>query len=566
MRWSSCARLDHCTARSAPLGTAFFRRKLCSDASQSYRHTRNVGIIAHIDAGKTTTTERMLLLAGVTRAAGSVDDGDTVTDHLDQERERGITIQAAAVSFDWRAHHINLIDTPGHVDFTIEVERSTRVLDGAALIVDAVAGAQAQTETVWRQARAHGIPAVAMVNKMDREGADFDAAVASLEARLGLTALPVQLPLPAAAGGATGGGAGVGGAAGGAVDLIDLCVLSYWPSDDDAAGTGGRARRGAPLRLERRSLPSESAGAATADEREGAAQLGSLSLDDVYAARASLVERVAELDPEGSVATSYLEEENVSGVELREAIRGLTLSGVAVPTLCGAALRGVGVEPLLDAITAYLPSPADRPTPTLSPPAANTHADASGTGGTGGAGGTGGGASGAPVELAHAASAVALAFKVVHDARTKKPVVWLRVYNGVFAPSDTCVNARSGVGERLQRLHALRGDEATEVLHAPAGSIVAATGLKSTRTGDTLLLQPQPGCHELTLPALTPPNPVFFSAIETASASQQGQLDAALAAICLEDPSVVVRNDPVSGQHDSHSARTATTRSVPRAR
>ena len=472
-------------------------------ACSTLARTRNVGIIAHIDSGKTTTTERMLLLAGVTRAAGSVDDGDTVTDHLEQERERGITIQAAAVSFGWRNHGINLIDTPGHVDFTIEVERSARVLDGAALLVDAVAGAQAQTETVWRQARAHNVPAVAFVNKMDREGADFDEAVASLEARLGLTALPLQRPIAISGG---------GNAASAAVDLVDWSLIQYSESSS-SSNTGGRAQRGAALTLERIPLGDG-----------GTDVLSSAALEEAQAARESLIERIAELDPDGPVAELYLEEAQVGADDLRSAIRKLTLSNLGVPTMCGSSLKGYGVEPLLDAIISYLPSPADLEMPVLS------------------------NGSEKAVALNDAADGVALAFKVVHDLRSKKPIVWLRVYSGELNASDTLHNTRTGGSERLLRLHTIQGEDAMDVRTAGRGSIVAASGLKSTQTGDTLLLSPSSGCNEMRLPGLITPTPVFFTAIETESASQQTALDEAIRCICLEDPSITVRQDANTGQ------------------
>ena len=283
------ARCAPTAAARTPLGAP--SRRLSARA-EALTKTRNVGIIAHIDAGKTTTTERMLLLAGVTRAAGEVDSGDTVMDFMTEERERGITIQAAATSFDWDGHSLNLIDTPGHVDFTIEVERTTRVIDGAVLIVDAVAGAQAQTETVWRQACAHTIPAVAFINKMDREGANFDAAVASLEERLQLTPLPLQLPLLEADGSCVG-----------AVDLCTLESLRYSAPDDSTA-----ARRKQGLVMRRSALE-------PSDETEG--QL----LEEARAARAALVERVAELEGEGEVAELYLEEADVPPPLLHAAIR-----------------------------------------------------------------------------------------------------------------------------------------------------------------------------------------------------------------------------------------------------
>ena len=313
-------------------------RGMCDHA-----RVRNVGIIAHIDAGKTTTTERMLLLSGVTRSAGRVDSGDTVMDFMEQERERGITIQAAATSFHWGDHTFNLIDTPGHVDFTIEVERSTRVLDGAVLIVDAVAGSQAQTETVWRQARAHSLPAVAFINKMDREGADFPAAVASLEERLAqLMALPIQMPVRDAA-----------GAFVGAVDLCELELLRYERADPSH---GTRADGDVLVRARLLEGGSGWEGAEAGLEEEA------------IAARAALVERVADLEDDGEVAELFLEDQPVPAQTLRAALRRLTLSGDGVPVLCGASLHGNGVEALLDAVGNYLPAPSERPRPVLLPP------------------------------------------------------------------------------------------------------------------------------------------------------------------------------------------------------
>ena len=339
------------------------------------RPIRNVGIIAHIDAGKTTTTERMLLLAGVTRNAGNVDSGDTVMDFMEQERDRGITIQAAATSFSWAGHDINLIDTPGHVDFTIEVERSTRVLDGAVLIVDAVAGSQAQTETVWRQARAHGVPAVAFINKMDREGSDFDAAIVSLEERLHqLNPIPVQIPLRDSKGKFVG-----------AVDLCDLEVLRYDdPAKSDASSQARQSvRQGLELVRERLFVSSDSG-----------AEVTPALVEEAREARVLLVERVADLDGDGKVAELFLDDKEVPAQTLREALRSLTLSGVAVPVLCGASLHGVGVEALLDAVTLFLPTPAERPVPLLFPSDHAGDQDSEG------------------VSSADAARAVALAFKV----------------------------------------------------------------------------------------------------------------------------------------------------------
>jgi elongation factor G len=478
----------------------------------------------------------MLLMAGVTRVAGSVDDGDTVTDHLDQERERGITIQAAAVSFAWHAHTLNLLDTPGHVDFTIEVERATRVLDGAALIVDAVSGAQAQTVKVWRQARVHGVSAVAFVNKMDREGADYAAAIGSLEARLGLTVLSVQLPLPGISGATT---------SSNTIDLVDSALPTYFGDGSSSSSTGGGAPR---LRLERTPLVETVDGIALTGSAQPRIKNGAdspltrLSLE-AQAARATLVERVAELEVDGPVAELYLGELPVPPHELRTAIRRLTMAGVAVPALCGVAIRGIGVEQLLDAICAYLPSPADRPPPALGlPPASSSTrrapADCSNeyVHGAAQTWDQSNGSSGKEVKVSAAAEAVALAFKVVHDTRTRKPVVWLRVYSGFLSASNVVRNSRTGVNERIMALHTLAGEQTIELYEAGPGAICAATGPRSTRTGDTLLLRPNAGCYELLLPPLAAPAPVFYIAVETGSKSQQGALEAAINALCLEDP------------------------------
>ncbi|EOD30267.1 putative mitochondrial elongation factor, partial [Emiliania huxleyi CCMP1516] len=371
------------------------RRGVCRLSTRLFGsgNTRNVGIIAHIDAGKTTTTERMLLLAGAVHAAGEVDSGDTVTDFLEQERERGITIQSAATSFGWRGAAVSLIDTPGHIDFTVEVERAVRVLDGAVLIVDAVAGAQAQTETVWRQARRHGVPAVAFVNKMDREGADWESAASSLATRLQLRPLRLQLPLYEPAGTADGAQHFVG-----AVDLVSGVAMRWRPRGAQL-GTGSRSEV-CDLEL--------TAAAAAACEAASSAGLALLQAEGEAAvceaaeeARAALVEEVAELDPDGEVADLFLAEEAVPAATLAAAIRQLALCSAAVPTLCGASLRGVGVEPLLDAVAAYLPSAEERPAPLLSPEGGGGGEGGGGEGGGGeGGGGGSGAASGVPLAAA----------------------------------------------------------------------------------------------------------------------------------------------------------------------
>ncbi len=462
---ASCRRT---CARLAPAARAAGRRALCTATA------RNVGIIAHIDAGKTTTTERMLLLAGVSRAAGQVDAGDTVMDFMEQERTRGITIQAAATTFGWAGHEISLIDTPGHVDFMVEVERTVRVLDGAALVVDAVAGVQAQTGTVWAQAREHAVPAVAFVNKMDRDGADLRGAADSLAERLRVTPLLVQMPL-------TDGG----GTFAGVVDLLEL-VSMRWAEPESAAGK--RVARGAARELLTQPLLGSALGEKIAESAD--------VVERALAARAELVEAVAELEPDGEVAECFLAEENVPPAQLRAALRRLAASGAAVPTLCGASLHGVGVEPLLDAIVAYLPAPHERPPATL------RHADAAAP------------AAPAGKPLADAAEAVALAFKVVHEPRSRKPLVWLRVYHGAVRAAEPLHNSRLGEPERPTRLVRIHGPHTVDVDAAGEGSIVAALGLKNTRTGDTLMLRPAAHAENARLQGVRVPPPVFFCALE----------------------------------------------------
>ncbi|KAJ1626552.1 P-loop containing nucleoside triphosphate hydrolase protein [Pavlovales sp. CCMP2436] len=463
--------------------------------------TRNFGIIAHIDAGKTTTTERLLLCAGAIRRAGDVDKGSTVTDFLEEERERGITIQSAAVSLGWRGYALNLIDTPGHVDFTIEVERALRVLDGVVLVIDAVAGVQAQTETVWRQARTQGLPAIAFINKLDRDGASFDRALGSLQTRLGVRPLALQLPL--------------GEGAERVVDLVQMRALEWVPGPLPV-GRSKQTRPNPPVLCE---WPLAEAPFATPE-----------LLARATARRLALTEAVAELDDE--FAEAYLGADEPAAIVaelLGAALRRVTLSGSAVPALCGSALRSMGLEPLLDAAVALLPAPTDRPTPTLRVAGAAPDAP--------------------PAPTLQAPAGVALAFKVVHDFK-RRPIVFARVYSGELRAKGALVNSSAGVLERPSGIFRIEGDryEPLEVVHT--GEIVAFAGLKQTATGDTLLCASGGFGAGLALPnadahAL---DPVFFVALEADSASQHAALDAALSCLTLEDPSLHVRASRETGQ------------------
>ena len=295
--------------------------------SSSIHTIRNVGVVAHIDAGKTTTTEQMLFICGQTKSVGRVDTGDTVMDFLPQERERGITISSAAISFEWKNHHINLIDTPGHVDFTVEVERSARVLDGAIVIVDAVSGVQAQTRTVWKQTKKQSIPAIAFVNKMDRDGASFEQAVQSIRKKLGANAVPIQMPMT-----------GNEGAFHGVIDLISLSKMTF----DNTSSSSSRSPKSPVV--------------------EPLNDTSSSQYVEAIIARKAMMESIAEVDE--VIMEKYLESDDGSTLTTTDLIAGIRracLKGDMVPTVCGASLRGKGVEPLLDSLTAFLPSPLDRP-------------------------------------------------------------------------------------------------------------------------------------------------------------------------------------------------------------
>ncbi|MET9575052.1 elongation factor G [Streptomyces massasporeus] len=431
---------------------------------------RNLGILAHVDAGKTTVTERILFATGTTHKRGEVHDGTTVTDFDPQERDRGITIFAAAVSCAWDGHRINLIDTPGHVDFADEVERALRVLDGAVAVFDAVAGVEPQSESVWRQADRHGVPRIAFVNKMDRAGADLDAAVASIRERLHPAPLVVQLPI------------GAEDTFTGVVDLVRMRALLW----DD----GGS--------VEETPVP------------DGLR-------DEAAARRRALEEAVAELHP--GALEEFCDTGTLSEGTLTAALREVTRDGDGVVVLCGSAYRNRGVEPLLDAVLAYLPSPLDVP------PVRGTHE---------------GEEQARPADPA--APAAALAFKV-HATPTGR-LTYLRIYSGTIEKGDTLWDATARRTERIGRILRVQADRHAPLDRAVAGDIVAVVGLKSARAGSTLCAPGAP----LVLEPPGVPEPVVSVAVESRRAGDTDRLASGLARLTEEDPSLVVRTDPETGQ------------------
>ncbi|WP_409468359.1 elongation factor G [Streptomyces sp. HC307] len=432
---------------------------------------RNLGILAHVDAGKTTVTERILYATGTTHRRGEVHDGTTVTDFDPQERDRGITIFAAAVSCDWDGHRINLIDTPGHVDFADEVERSLRVLDGAVAVFDAVAGVEPQSESVWRQADRHGVPRIAFVNKLDRAGADLDTAVASIRERLHAAPLVVQLPI-----GAEDGFTGV-------VDLVRMWAL-VWTD-------GAEAVVEEPVPQELR--------------------------DEALRRRRLLEEAVAELHP--AALEEFCDQETLTAATLASALRDLTRTGDGVVVLCGSAYRNRGIEPLLDAVVSYLPSPLDVP------PVRGT-------------------LDGVEQERAADPDAplAALAFKVSATATGR--LTYLRLYSGTIEKGDTVWDAGARRSERIGRILRVQADRHAQVERAVAGDIVAVVGLKSARAGSTLCAPHAP----LVLEPPSVADPVVTVAVEAARSTDTDRLATALARLAEEDPSLVVRTDPETGQ------------------
>ena len=439
-------------------------------------NVRNIGIVAHIDAGKTTTTERILFYTQKIHKHGDVHDGNTTTDFMVQERERGITIQSAAVSCEWKGHAINIIDTPGHVDFTMEVERSLRVLDGAVCVFCAVGGVQPQSETVWRQADRYAVPRVAFVNKMDRMGANFTRVVEELREKLKANAVPVELPI-----GKEEGFVGV-------IDLLEMKGIVYDEKTDGKNFTVG-------------DIPAE-------------------LKDDAELARAELCEKVADLD-EG-VMEAYLENGDLTSEELKGALRRLVVANKIVPVLCGTSLRDKGVQPLLDAVAWYLPSPKDRP------PVVATDLK-----------------SGEPVTRQQKDSELltALVFKIATDPFVGR-LFFVRVYGGVLKKGANVFNPRTRKRERVMKIVRLFADDQIEVDQLSAGDIGALVGLKEATTGDTLCAEMKP-CH---LERITAPQPVMFLAIEPKSGADKDKLVDSMKALAAEDPTCQFRENEETGQ------------------
>ncbi|MBI4213816.1 MAG: elongation factor G [Chloroflexi bacterium] len=436
---------------------------------------RNIGVIAHIDAGKTTTTERILYFTGKIYKIGEVHEGTAVMDWMAQERERGITITAAATSAEWRDHIINIIDTPGHVDFTVEVERSLRVLDGGVVVFDGVAGVEPQSETVWRQADKYGVPRICFVNKMDRTGADFYRTFAMISERLGAQPVAIQLPI------------GIEAAFEGIVDLLSLKALVWGPDPDTPP--------------EEKPIPAS-------------------MVSEVEQMRGALVERIVELDEH--LLHQYLEGHDIPVELLKAALRRATIDGKLTPILCGSSLKNKGVQPLLDAIVDYLPSPLDVP------PVAGVHPR------------TG------EIEARRAVPEeplAALAFKIVSDPFVGK-LAYIRVYSGVLKSGSYVYNSTKDERERISRLLKMHANHREDVEAIFPGDIAAAVGLKVTVTGDTLCDSEKP----LILETIRFPEPVISVSIEPRTKQDQDRMVMALGRLGEEDPTFRIRTDEETGQ------------------
>lgn len=438
--------------------------------------TRNIGIMAHIDAGKTTTTERILYYTGMTYKIGEVHEGTATMDWMVQEQERGITITSAATTCFWRDHRINIIDTPGHVDFTIEVERSLRVLDGAVAVFCGVGGVEPQSETVWRQADKYRVPRIAFVNKMDRVGADFDRVVAQIRERLGAKAVPLQLPL-----GAEENFRGV-------IDLVGMRAIVW---DEESLGA----------RFHSEEIPRELL--ATAEQ-----------------AREMLLEAAADCDE--VLMERYLSGEALSEDEIKRAVRAGTLAMQIVPVLCGSAFKNKGVQPLLDAVVDYLPSPLDIPAVEgINPVTGEVETR----------------------ETSDDAPFAALAFKIMTDPFVGS-LTFFRVYSGRLESGSYVFNSTKGKKERIGRLLKMHANKREEIKEVFAGEIAAAVGLRDTTTGDTLCDESRP----IVLESIEFPEPVISVAIEPKTKADQEKLGISLQKLATEDPSFRVSTDKETGQ------------------
>ena len=437
---------------------------------------RNIGIIAHIDAGKTTTTERVLFYTGKTHRIGSVDDGTTVTDWMEQERERGITITAAAITANWGEYQINIIDTPGHIDFTAEVQRSLRVLDGGVVVFDGVQGVEPQSETVWRQADRYQVPRICFINKLDRVGADFyrtvdiDQGPSRRECRCRCSCQSGARPTSTAI-----------------IDLFKMKAI-YWVDD-------------LGLTMEERDIPAE-------------------MLDEAKAAHDTLVERIAETDDD--LTHRFLEGEAISVDELKKALRKATIAGKIVPVLCGSSLKNKGVQPMLDAVIDFLPSPAEIPAVNGTNPDTGEIE---------------------PRSTDDDEPFCALVFKIVADPYVGR-LAYFRVYSGMVEVGETVQNSTKRRKERLGRVLRMYADRREELTEVRAGDIGATLGLKDSFTGDTLC-DPD---HPIILEAISFPDPVIEIAIEPKTAADQDKMGEALRRLAEEDPTFRVRTDENTGQ------------------
>jgi len=478
-------------------GSCAFRYLSNHEASKrNVSKTRNIGIMAHIDAGKTTTTERMLYYAGVIQSLGEVHKGDTVMDYMDQERARGITITSASITFSWMDHEINLVDTPGHVDFTTEVEKALRVLDGAVTILDASAGVEAQTMTVWRQADRYHVPRIIYLNKMDKPGAKFTDCLNQIESKLKSIPLPLHYPI------------GEGRQFKGIVDLVNL-TIKKWEVDKTSMGAMFSIRS-----LTDGDLNNE---------------IKSTALEK----RLDLIGKVADLDDE--LAGLILEREsfeNITPSELEQAIRRVTLEQTGIAVLCGSSYKNIGVQPLMDSIVSYLPSPKDRHHEFVEAYSANN-------------------------------LLCALAFKIQNDLQ-RGPLTFLRIYSGNIETGDKVYNVTQSKPEKTGRLYIAKADELAEVSLMSEGSIAVVSGLKQVVTGDTItsgvaamntarhwLAQKKSVPESEMSPVLAGvqiPEPVFFCSIETSSLMYEKPLEQALAMLQREDPSLKVTLDSETGQ------------------
>ncbi len=445
------------------------------DPLVALRYTRNIGIIAHIDAGKTTTTERILFYTGVVRKTGEVHDGAATMDWMEQERERGITITSAATTAFWKGHRINVIDTPGHVDFTVEVERSLRVLDGGVVVFDGVAGVEPQSETVWRQADKYNVPRICFVNKLDRTGASFERTVDMIVDRLKARPAPVQLPI------------GVESTFKGVVDLFNMVAIMY--HDDEGKN------------IQETEIPADLMEAATA-------------------ARSHLVDLIADADED--LTMKYLEGEEITVDELKAGLRKATLAGKLVPVLTGSALKNKGVQPMLDAVIDFLPSPLDVPAVTGIDPKTEG-------------------------EIQRAADPAApfsaLAFKIATDPHVGK-ITFIRVYSGTLQSGSRVLNSTKGDTERISRMVLMHANDREEIKEISAGNICAVIGLKNTFTGDTLCDPSAP----VILENIVFPEPVISVSVEPKTKVDQDKMGGALAKLAEEDPTFRVRTSEDSGQ------------------